>query len=249
MLPPATLSAPQLDHYCACWSAQSASLLALREPAPGTPGPWKTCHARVYTCPPSLAARRGIAMAPFRLFFPHAIVFGSILKWLRIVPSEQLQLPRQRPHRATAALASGAKPGPPRLCLPDMPADGAGQAGHCACLSAAYHNHRAFALVPNAPALAAPAAPGPRTERDRLAAAPPISIRYSRDLGVLQLTIFVVALGYAGKHLGRKGGLDAAPRGLREGGARASASRVPPGFCFNVFNTGPRAACTARAEA
>ncbi|KAL4421157.1 hypothetical protein ABPG77_000792 [Micractinium sp. CCAP 211/92] len=67
---------------------------------------------------------KGIAMAPFRLFFPHAIVFGSILKWLRIVPS-------------------------------------------------------------------------PRTERDRLAAAPPISIRYSRDLGVLQLTIFVVALGYA----------------------------------------------------
>ncbi|KAL4451743.1 hypothetical protein ABPG75_007405 [Micractinium tetrahymenae] len=67
---------------------------------------------------------KGIAMAPFRLFFPHAIVFGSILKWLRIVPS-------------------------------------------------------------------------PKTERDKLAAAPPISIRYSRDLGVLQLTIFVVALGYA----------------------------------------------------
>lgn len=46
---------------------------------------------------------------------------------------------------------------------------------------------------------------GPKTERDKLAAAPPISIRYSRDLGVLQLTIFVVALGYAGKPQGGVG--------------------------------------------
>lgn len=31
---------------------------------------------------------RALAMAMFRLFFPHAAVFGGILKWLHIVPSE-----------------------------------------------------------------------------------------------------------------------------------------------------------------
>lgn len=40
---------------------------------------------------------------------------------------------------------------------------------------------------------------GPRTKRDKEAAAPPINCRYSRDLGVLQLTVFVIAFGYAGK--------------------------------------------------
>ncbi len=31
---------------------------------------------------------KAIAMSFFRLFFPHAAVFGSILKWLRLVPRE-----------------------------------------------------------------------------------------------------------------------------------------------------------------
>jgi hypothetical protein len=31
---------------------------------------------------------RALAMTAFRLFFPHAAVFGGILKWLRLMPSE-----------------------------------------------------------------------------------------------------------------------------------------------------------------
>ena len=37
----------------------------------------------------------------------------------------------------------------------------------------------------------------PKTERDKEAAGLPINCRYSRDLGVLQLTVFVVCLAYA----------------------------------------------------
>lgn len=55
-------------------------------------------------CLPSPAACRGIAMAPFRLFFPHAIVFGSILKWLRIVPSEGQRFAGQPPLRRICSL-------------------------------------------------------------------------------------------------------------------------------------------------
>lgn len=46
-------------------------------------------------------------MAPFRLFFPHAIVFGSILKWLRIVPSEFLRLLGRRPPCGCSATLLG----------------------------------------------------------------------------------------------------------------------------------------------
>ncbi len=37
----------------------------------------------------------------------------------------------------------------------------------------------------------------PKTERDKEAAGLPINCRYSRDLGVLQLTVFVVTFAYA----------------------------------------------------
>ena len=49
---------------------------------------------------------------------------------------------------------------------------------------------------------AAAAAAGPQTDRDKEAAAPPINLRYSRDVGVLQLTVLVVTLGYAGEQAG-----------------------------------------------
>lgn len=71
---------------------------------------------------------KAIAMSFFRLFFPHAAVFGAILKWLRIVPR-------------------------------------------------------------------------PKTERDKEAAALPINCRYSRDIGVLQLTVFLVVLSYGSEWL------------------------------------------------
>jgi hypothetical protein len=54
------------------------------------------------------------------------------------------------------------------------------------------------ALCPVAAAFVAAAA-GPQTDRDKEAAALAINIRYSRDLGVLQLTVLVVTLGYAGE--------------------------------------------------
>ena len=43
-----------------------------------------------------------------------------------------------------------------------------------------------------------PAAAGVHTERAKEAETPPRNCRYSRDLGVVQLTVLLVTLGYAG---------------------------------------------------
>lgn len=53
---------------------------------------------------------------------------------------------------------------------------------------------RSLPLVAHPPA-------GPKTERDKEAAALPINCRYSRDIGVLQLTVFLVVLSYGSEWL------------------------------------------------
>lgn len=50
--------------------------------------PARTRMSNPTTRPPcsNYVSYKAIAMSFFRLFFPHAAVFGAILKWLRIVP-------------------------------------------------------------------------------------------------------------------------------------------------------------------
>lgn len=138
-------------------------------------------------------------MAAFRLFFPHAAVFGSILKWLRIVPSEWGQLLWGTLRRAA-------------------------QAACCHKATCVWFFRRLRCLAwPHAPC-ARPCVAGPKTERGIEAAAVPISCRYSRDLGVLQLTIILVVLGYGGVCARRLAQATGVQRRLK---ARA---KCPPAF-------------------
>ena len=145
--------------------------------------------------PPALPAcsnyvsYRALAMATFRLFFPHAAVFGGILKWLHLVPSELAA--------GSNAMAAGSS-----TCSSCWPALIISWTAWCSCRGLTLQlwvgcQRSMLRPRPVAPRCPCPGCAEPKTERDKEAAGLPINCRYSRDLGVLQLTVFVVTFAYA----------------------------------------------------
>lgn len=111
------------EHPARVWQGGGGLLISLGPSAPFRNMPWLSpsqapCHGAPCPTPPcpthlptlcsNYVSYKAIAMSFFRLFFPHAAVFGSILKWLRLLPREW----RGRGGAAAAVMRIWVSPGP-----------------------------------------------------------------------------------------------------------------------------------------
>lgn len=118
---------------------------------------------------------RGFALVPFRLFWPAASVFVFILKWLRIISCELLRV------MPLALSWPGCPLRPNAISSLSLGSDGYGG-------MPTGESHASAALTKD---IACPAATGAKVPIDKAMEIPARNLRYSRDIGVIVMAIYV----------------------------------------------------------